>query len=146
MLDLSHPAYSKRVRARGSAFFAKGLQVSLPFACALILLGGCTVDVRGKKRPLVQQERISGEFETVVEHRSDEQGADVNRRESETLVFEERVRVKTQGDVYHPDLLTYDLGLGIGLVGWLRRRTVPSTDSSAGKRTVRRAVLPRPPR
>lgn len=81
----------------------------------MILVGGCTVNVRGRKRPLVRQERFQGEIETVVEHRRDEQGTDVNRRESDTLVFEERVRVKTRGDVYHPDLLTYDIGLGAGL-------------------------------
>lgn len=54
-------------------------------------------------------------MEALVEHRTDEQGIGSSRRESETLVFEERVRLKTQGDVYHPDFMNYNVAVGVGL-------------------------------
>jgi hypothetical protein len=81
----------------------------------LIMLSGCGVTVRGQKRPLVQQQKIRGELETVVEHHADEQKMGASKRESNSDVFEERVRVKTNGDVYHPDLFNYNVAVGTGL-------------------------------
>jgi hypothetical protein len=73
------------------------------------------VTVRGQPRPLVRSQRIRGELETVVEHRVDERKTGPNKRESKSTVFEERARVRTNGDVYHPDFLTYDVMIGGGL-------------------------------
>jgi len=81
----------------------------------MVFLAGCDVSVGGKQRPLLRHDRIQGEVELVAERRTDEQGTSVNKRKSETNVFEERLRLKTQGDVYHPDFLFYDAMLGIGL-------------------------------
>jgi len=78
-------------------------------------LAGCKVNVQGRPRPLVRSEGVRGELEGVVEYRNDEQGTDANRRESETQVFEERVRVRTKGDVYHPDFMNYNVAVGVGL-------------------------------
>jgi len=78
-------------------------------------LAGCKVDVQGRRRPLVRSDGIHGELESVIEYRQDEQGTDESRRESETQVFEERVRVRTKGDVYHPDFMNYDVAVGAGL-------------------------------
>ena len=85
--------------------------------CALgvMMLAGCTVNVRGRQRPLVRTDGIRGELEAVVEHRSDEQGTDTTRRESDTEVFEERVRLMTKGDIYDPDFVHYDASVGVGL-------------------------------
>ncbi|OHB62327.1 MAG: hypothetical protein A2168_05980 [Planctomycetes bacterium RBG_13_50_24] len=80
-----------------------------------VALTGCSVNVGGKQRPLVRHEGIRGELEFVAENRTDEQGIDENKRQSETTVFEERVRLKTEGDIYHPDLLFYNAILGFGL-------------------------------
>ena len=87
----------------------------MPCVLSLVMLVGCKVDVRGRQRPLVRADEVRGELETVVEHRSDEQGTDVDRRESDTLVFEERLRLMTKGDVYHPDFMNYDVTAGVGL-------------------------------
>jgi hypothetical protein len=51
----------------------------------------------------------------VAERRTDEQGTSENKRKSTTKVFEERIRLKTQGDIYHPDFLFYNAALGLGL-------------------------------
>jgi len=80
-----------------------------------VALTGCSVNVGGKQRPLIRHEGIRGELEFVAENRSDEQGTSENKRKSETTVFEERVRLKTEGDIYHPDLLFYNAILGLGL-------------------------------
>ncbi len=80
-----------------------------------MVVAGCKVNVQGRQRPLVRTERIHGELEAVVEYRSDEQQTSGSRRESDTQVFEERVRVKTKGDVYHPDFMNYNVSVGVGL-------------------------------
>ncbi|MCU0914049.1 MAG: hypothetical protein MUC88_05745 [Planctomycetes bacterium] len=76
---------------------------------------GPTVTVQGRERPLVRQQGIQGELEAGVEHRADEQTTGASSRQSTTNVFEERVRLKTNGDVYHPDLLGFQLMVGTGL-------------------------------
>lgn len=81
----------------------------------VVLLAGCDVTVRGQRRPLLKQQRIRGELETVVEHRADEQASGANKRQSETTVFEEWIRLRTNGDLYHPDLLNYNVAVGAGL-------------------------------
>ena len=81
----------------------------------LVFLTGCSVNVGGRQRPLLRHDRIQGELELVVERRSDEQGTSGNKRKSKTKVFEERLRLKTEGDVYHSDFLFYTAALGFGL-------------------------------
>ena len=54
-------------------------------------------------------------MELVAEKRTDEQGTSQNKRKSETDVFEERLRLKTDGDIYHPDFLLFNAMLGLGL-------------------------------
>ena len=80
-----------------------------------VILSGCSVNVGGKQRPLIRHEGIRGELEFAAENRTDEQGTNENKRKSETTVFEERIRLKTEGDIYHPDLLFYNAILGMGL-------------------------------
>ena len=80
-----------------------------------VVPAGCSVNVGGRQRPLVRHDRIHGELEFVAEDRTDEQGISDNKRKSETKVFEERVRLKTEGDIYHPELLFYNAVLGFGL-------------------------------
>lgn len=81
----------------------------------LLMIAGCQVNVGGKKRPLIKHEGIQGEVELVAEKRTDEQGTNQNKRKSETSVFEERLRLKTDGDLYHPDFLLYNAMIGLGL-------------------------------
>ncbi len=85
------------------------------FIISAVILAGCNVNVGGKQRPLVRHDRIQGELEFVAENRTDEQGISEDKRKSETEVFEERIRFKTEGDIYHPDLLFYNAILGLGL-------------------------------
>jgi hypothetical protein len=90
---------------------------ALGLAVALMLTavaGGCAVDVGGKSRPFVRSAPLHGEVEVVVDRRSDAQGTSDLTRRYEALEFKEIVRVKTQGDVYHPDLLSYRASAGLG--------------------------------
>ena len=109
----------RATRQRGSptgAGFLSRVPVALLFAgLGLILLAGCDVTVQGEKRPLVRQQRIQGALEAVVEHRTDKQESGVSERESESTVFEEWLRLRTRGDVYHPDLFNYSVAVGGGL-------------------------------
>lgn len=93
-----------------------------------LTLTGCSVNVGGKQRPLLRHDRIQGELELVVERRTDEQGTSENKRKSTTNVLEERIRLKTEGDIYHPDFLFYSAALGLGLA---QQRI--SSDEESGK-------------
>ena len=87
----------------------------LLFSMSALILTGCSVNVGGQQRPLIKHEGIRGEVELVAEKRTDEQGTSQNKRKSETDVFEERLRLKTDGDIYHPDFLLFNAMLGLGL-------------------------------
>lgn len=80
-----------------------------------VYINGCRVRVAGEDRPLVRYKPVRGQLEFVTEYQENEQGTEANRRNSRTLLFEERLRVKTEGDVYHPDFLSYTAAVGLGL-------------------------------
>ena len=69
-----------------------------------VFLSGCTVSARGKQRPLISHGPIRGEVELVSERRTDEHDVGQANRKSETTVFEERLRLRNKGDLYHPNL------------------------------------------
>ncbi len=85
------------------------------FCGGLIFLTGCNANIRGTQRPLLRHEPIRGELELVAERRSDKQQNGLSRRESKTNVFEERLKLETQGDLYHPDFLLFSAAIGLGL-------------------------------
>jgi len=108
--------YNKTILESVKRILAGRIRWALVFcSISAVALAGCSVNVGGKQRPLVRHEGIRGELEFVAENRTDEQGTSENKRRSETTVFEERVRLKTEGDIYHPDLLFYNAILGLGL-------------------------------
>jgi hypothetical protein len=88
---------------------------ALAFCAGAVFLAGCNVNVGGKQQPLLRHDGIHGELELVAERRTDEQGTSDNKRKSTTTVFEERVRLKTEGNIYHPDFLFYSAAVGLGL-------------------------------
>lgn len=96
--------------------------------CGISLLSvpGCNVNVRGEQRPLLRHDRIRGELEMVARKRTDEQGTSGNKRQSKTKVIEERIRLKTEGDIYHPDFFFYTAAVGLGLA----RQNIDSDDVS----------------
>ncbi|MFQ6034429.1 MAG: hypothetical protein ACE5NM_01100 [Sedimentisphaerales bacterium] len=84
-------------------------------AIGLVSLSAGSVNIEGQQRPLVRLGRVHGELELVAENRVDEQGISGNKRKSKTKVFEERLRLKTDGDIYHPNFLFYNAAFGLGL-------------------------------
>ncbi len=64
---------------------------------------------------MVRHRPFRGEVEVVAEKLTDKQGTPGNKRKHETTIFEEKVRVETEGDVYHPDLLSYEASVGAGV-------------------------------
>ena len=81
----------------------------------LLHLGGCSVEVGGRRRPLMKTERISGELELSMEEYTDESTASGTSQKDVSTIFEEELRLETQGDVYHPNLMTYLAMIGLGL-------------------------------
>jgi hypothetical protein len=113
---LQNQPYKKTILESAKRMIIKKIRWSIVFcAFSAVVLAGCSVNVGGKQRPIVRHEEIRGELEFIAENRTDEQGISENKRKSETTVFEERVRLKTEGDIYHPDLLFYNAMLGFGL-------------------------------
>ncbi|MFC1793077.1 hypothetical protein ACFL3Q_05770 [Planctomycetota bacterium] len=58
---------------------------------------------------------IKGELELVAENRIDEQGIGSTKRRNETTEYQEKLTLGTEGDIYHPDLLTFSAALALGL-------------------------------
>ena len=108
--------YSKTRHGAAELALAGAMRRAAVLCCmSVVFLAGCDVNVGGRQRPLLQHQKIQGEVELVAERRTDEQSTSGSKRESETTVLEERLRLKTDGDIYHPDLLFYNAILGIGL-------------------------------
>ncbi|KPK42456.1 MAG: hypothetical protein AMJ65_07610 [Phycisphaerae bacterium SG8_4] len=102
------------------------IRLALAICTGGVLLAGCSVNVGGRQRPLLQNEEIKGELELVAERRTDEQGTSGDKRKSTTEIFEERVRLSTEGDVYHPDFLSFTAAVGVGLA----QQEIDSDDES----------------
>jgi hypothetical protein len=103
-------------------------------ACtALLCVGGCSVQVRGKRRPLVKVEDIKGSLRlSTVQETEESKDADGTKQKSESSITVQELFFGAEGDVFDPKLLTYMIGLGLGL----EKQTLKSggtTDSSSGE-------------
>jgi hypothetical protein len=87
----------------------------LIFCSGLTFMAGCSVNVGGVQRPLVRRGRIEGEIELVAEKRDDEQKTGQESRKSEVTSFQEWLRLRTTGDIYHPNFLLFNAAIGLGL-------------------------------
>ena len=79
-----------------------------------LCLAGCRTQVGGRARPMVRTGPVHGEVELVAQQHTEEQGTSGDVREYEATEFEEILRLKTTGDVYHPDFVSYTGSVGIG--------------------------------
>lgn len=96
-----------------------------------LCMAGCVVQVRGKGRPLVRMEPIKGELRLSLEQDTDEhKPSSGTKRKTESSIVEEELRLKTQGDVFDPLLMTYMAGLGLGLNQQSFESASRSTDTS----------------
>ncbi len=87
------------------------------FLCALLVhVSGCSVTIGGKKRPLLQYEKIHGEISLEAERYVDKQKTIDDDRKNKTINFREEINFHTEGSIYHPNLMTFTAGLGLGLV------------------------------
>jgi hypothetical protein len=93
----------------------RGLHVLAFLGISLLLFSGCSITVFDEKRPIVRYEPIKGELELVAENRIDEQGIGSTKRRNETTEYQEKLTLGTEGDIYHPDLLTFSAALALGL-------------------------------
>ncbi len=86
------------------------------FSMSLPFWAGCTnVNVRGRQRPLLQHTPLTGDVELVVEQQNSEQKGSGGGRESKVSIFEERLTLRTTGDIYHSNMLFFDIGLALAL-------------------------------
>jgi len=100
----------------GLSHVVKPLLIAAATAIIMLCLTGCAVQVAGKRRPLVRAERIGGELELSMNRHKDETQASTGpKRKNTATIFEETLRLKAQGDVFHPRLMTYAALLGLGL-------------------------------
>jgi hypothetical protein len=81
----------------------------------LFVLSGCNVTIGDRERPLVSHGPIKGDLELVAEKHIDKQGTGVNRIKNETTELQEKLRLETEGDIYHQNLLTYAAAIAFGL-------------------------------
>lgn len=108
--------------------------VAALFLCALLVcVSGCSVTIGGQKRPLLRHGKIHGEVVLEVERDIDEQTSGNDTRKNETTEFREEIRFETEGYLYHPNLMTFAAGLGIGL---MQQRTDFDGDKDKGSGTI----------
>ena len=81
----------------------------------ILHMAGCSVQVRGKPRPLVRLGDVGGELELSMEEYKDESTSSGVTQEDVSTIFEEELRLETQGDIYHPNLVTFFGMIGLGL-------------------------------
>jgi len=67
------------------------------------------------ERPIITHGPIYGSVELSAEHRTDTQTGGASNRTNKTAIFREKVTAGTEGSVYHPNLLFYNVALGVGL-------------------------------
>lgn len=85
-------------------------------ACVAVLsVSGCAIRVGGRRRPLVRVERIGGELRLFARQDTEERTSLGRKLNSESSVMQEELYLNTQGDVFDPMLMTYAVGLGLGL-------------------------------
>lgn len=77
-------------------------------------LSGCTVQLQKKRRPLVRIGHIESELGLKMERNIDKIKSSGNRRKGVSTIFEEELFLETEGDIYHPNLITFLAGLGVG--------------------------------
>jgi hypothetical protein len=85
-------------------------------AVSLMIVSGCAVNVRGERRPLIKVQPLTGDLELEAEYRRDNEVNPMVTRRAKMIAFREQLTLGTEGDVYHPDLLSYGGSLGLGLV------------------------------
>lgn len=92
------------------------LLLTVMFLCATLLsTTGCEITQRGNKRPLLRHDRIDGELELYTEKRSDKHKTSQTDRKSNTHILQEKLTLKTKGDIYHPNLIFFNAAVGVGL-------------------------------
>jgi len=90
--------------------------VLLGTACiAMLYLGGCSVQVRGKTRPLVRAERIHGELRLSMKEYTSEWDSSGTKGKSDSSISNQELYLHTQGDVFDSKLMTYLAAIGLGL-------------------------------
>lgn len=99
----------------GLVSFCSGLLIWMLWVASLLILSGCQVVVFDEERPLVRHKPIRGELELDAEKHIDEQGSAGVKRRNEMTEFQEKLTLKTDGDIYHPDLLLYSAAAALGL-------------------------------
>lgn len=101
---------------------------------SILFLAGCRVMVGKQKRPLVRATPIRGSLEFDAELSDDKQKTENTEVNNKSTEFRELLRLKTRGDVYHPNFLLFDAMLGLGLS---QSRFDTNTDNTSNQGSVR---------
>ena len=80
----------------------------------MLSLGGCAVQVRGQRRPLVSVDHVQGQLDLSMEEYTNESTSSGVSSKVVNTIFEEELLLQAQGNVYHPNMMTYLAMLGLG--------------------------------
>jgi hypothetical protein len=76
---------------------------------------GCSVEVRGKRRALIDRDRIRGQLKLSVEQRTEELSSAGSKTESESQIMKQELILFNQGRVFDEKFMSYRSSIGIGL-------------------------------
>lgn len=95
-------------------------------------LGGCTVNVGGRQRPLIKVEDIKGSLEYLLDEQSDTQKSSGASSKSDSSLMTEQLNVQAKGDVFDPRLMSYVILGGFGLSQQTYASDTQSASNSGG--------------
>lgn len=105
--DNKHQGIGRLKRARGF--------LSLLCLLGVLLVTGCQVSVGNQTRPLVRAAPIRGSVELDAYTNKDKQKTSNTDITNKSMEMRELLRLQTEGDIYHPNLLLYDAMVAFGL-------------------------------
>jgi hypothetical protein len=108
--------YNKIRYARVLLFRSKIMICIVALCVAASFFTGCKVNRTKSGRKLFSHDKIRGEVELTARVQTNKQTGGNESRKSTTMDFHERLNLKTRGNVYHPNLLSYSAAIGVGLI------------------------------
>ena len=92
-------------------------------------MSGCSVEIRGKRRALIDRDRIRGELKLTVEQGTEERSSGGSKHETEGQLMKQELFLYNQGRVFDEKFMSYNTLIGIGLTQESHKSNTSSTTS-----------------
>ncbi len=105
---------ARNIYLNSLSYVGKLALAAIVLGSAMVPLAGCAVQVRGQQRPLVSVDHFQGQLDLSMEEYTNESTSSRASSKVVNTIFEEELLLQAQGNVYHPNMMTYLAMLGLG--------------------------------